>query len=579
MLTLDLENTRFFGGPPNATFDLSGRLLLDTRTGSTAWSQNNALIVRDYLTAEWGFNCLASDIDVAYCNAAANACDVPISLTIGAGTVTNQPTYTCNGSFNSAESREAVLADLCESMAGYATYGAKWLIQAGAWTVPVRALTDDDLDGQIEIVQGGAGMDEIFNSVRGSYVPLQSSVVSDFDVYQNAAFLAADGRALYTDITLPFTNNKARCRNLARVFTERNRDSQIIRYPAKLSAFPLQIGERVTVTSGEYGLMAKEYRITDWQFGITAPVQLLLQEDSAGNYDLADAATSDPAANTALPNPYLVSALSGVAATSGTTNQLRLEDNSVQQRVRVSWTAITDPWLTDGSGFVYVQWRRQYRDPANVWQTVRVPASEVQAYIPAVAIGDALTIAVWAENGLKIRGPSVYASVVVSGTAQLVTTPMLGAGAATNVQSVEPADGTVSWPGNPTVNIGNPNSAGVFSLAYTNNTGRVVSMEMTCAMSAYQTGGGGGPAGVTNEMRASWAKTVAGTSSTKKYTVQGTSATTLDSMSYSSAVTLNAGDTLTFSGTAGGYNATSGLVPAGSVTWSNATARLTAVLV
>ena len=163
VLSLDLENTRFLGGPPNVTADISGRLLFDTRTGATAWSQNNALIVRDFLTAEWGFNCLAADIDTTYCNAAANACDVPISLTVGTTTTTGQPTYTCNGSFTTGDSREGVLADMCESMAGFATYGAKWLIQAGAWTGPVRALTDDDLDGQIEVVQGGAGMDEIFN--------------------------------------------------------------------------------------------------------------------------------------------------------------------------------------------------------------------------------------------------------------------------------------------------------------------------------------------------------------------------------------------------------------------------------
>lgn len=433
VMTLDLENQRFQGAPPNPTFDVTGRLVLDTRTGVTAWSENPALIVRDFLTAEWGFNCTADDIDVAACNAAANACDVPITLTIGSTATPGQPTYTCNGSFTTGDSREAVLDDLCESMAGFATYGAQWVIQAGAWTAPVMTLTDDDLDGQIEIVQGSAGMDEIFNTVRGSYVPAQSSVVSDFDVYQNAAFLAADGQVLATDITLPFTNNKARCRNLARIFTELNRDSQVIRYPAKLQAFPLQVGDRVTVTSTEYGFAAKTYRVTDWQFGIAAPVTLTLQEDAAANYDLADAASSDPNANTLLPNPWVVSALAGLSAVSGTANQIRLEDGSVQQRVRVSWTAIADAYITDGSGFVVIQWRRQLRDTANVWNTLRVPAYETQAFITGAALNDTITITAWAENAQGVRGSAATVSHTVTGTAQLVTTTMLDPQSATRI--------------------------------------------------------------------------------------------------------------------------------------------------
>jgi hypothetical protein len=75
----------------------------------------------------------------------------------------------------------------------------------------------------------------------------------------------------------------------------------IIRYPAKLRAWPLQIGDRVTVTSTEYGFSAKTFRVTDWQFGLGTAVQLTLQEDAAAVYDLAVAATADPAPNTALP--------------------------------------------------------------------------------------------------------------------------------------------------------------------------------------------------------------------------------------------------------------------------------------
>lgn len=443
IVTLDLENQRFQGGPPNITFDLSGKLVYDPRTGLTAWSDNPALCTRDFLTGEHGFNCASADIDDAYCIAAANACDVAISLTVGSTTTTGA-TYTCNGVVTTEQGREAVLQDLAECMAGTVTYGAQWLIQAGAWTVPVMDLTDADLFGQAEVVQGGAGMDDTFNTVRGQYVPAGSAVAADFDVYANATFVAADGRALYTDLALPFTNHKARCRNLARIQVEKNRDGLVVRYPAKLRAWPLQIGDRVTLTSTEYGWAAKTFKVTDWQFGLSTPVLLVLQEDSAANYDLADAASSDPAANTLLPNPWVVAAPTGVTITSGT-GTAGVGGDALTSRVRVAWNAITDPYLADGSGRVLVRWRRQLFDAANVWQALPpVPASEIRTFITGANDADAITVEVRFQNGVGALSPAVYAGHTVVDNAITVQTQNIAANAATIPQFASDADSTVA---------------------------------------------------------------------------------------------------------------------------------------
>ena len=419
VVTLDLEDARFQGGPPNITADISGKLLFDTRTSSTAYSTNPALAVRDFLAAPWGYECTASDIDAAFCNAAANACDALISLDFGGGTVvTNQPTYTCNGAFTTEASRESVLEDLVEAMAGTASYGAKWQISAGAWAAPVMALTDNDLMGQIEVLQADAGMEEAFNGVRGVYIPASKSTPVEFDTYQNSTFLAADGLALWSDLTLPYTDNKPRARNLSRIFVERARNALVIRYPAKFKAWPLQAGDRVTVTSAEYGFATKNFRVTDWQFGITSPVVLTLQEDEAAAYDLADAATPDTAPNTNLPNPWAVATLSGVAAASGTAHLVKLADGTIDTRVRVSWTATSDAYVADGSGEVRIVWRRLVRDPVNVFQTVVVPGNATDAYISGVSAFDILSLQVFAVNGLGARGnPVVLVHQVVGKSA------------------------------------------------------------------------------------------------------------------------------------------------------------------
>ncbi len=475
VVTLDLENQRFQGGPPNITFDVSGRLVLDPRTGLTAWSDNPALCVRDFLVNEWGFNCAEADVDDAYTIAAANACDVPIDLTVGASTTTG-PTYTSNGAFTSEQGKEGVLQELLEAMAGTATYGARWLIQAGAWTPPVMDLTDADLHGQIEVVQGGAGMDDAFNTVRGSYIPAGGAVPADFDVYANATFVAADGESLYEDVALPFTDHKARCRNLARIMVERNRDGLVVRYPAKLRAWPLQVGDRVTVTSAEFGWSAKTFRVTDWQFGLASPVELLLQEDAPAVYDLADAATSDPAANTLLPNPWVVAAPSGVTITSGT-GTAGVRDGSIGTRVRVGWTMPTDPYLADGGGVMLIRWRRQLRDADNVWQALPpVPASEVFAFIDGVVANDVLTIELRLRNGIGALSPPVYYSHAVTTNASTVITAQIAPSAATVIVTASGSNGSVA--ADETNIIDGAESVTLCSAAYNNDTGATINVQL-----------------------------------------------------------------------------------------------------
>jgi hypothetical protein len=417
VLTLDLEFQQFQGGPPGVTFDVSGKKVLDTRTGLTAWTDNPALITRNWLTSPWGYGCAASDVDEAYCNAAANACDVLVSLDVG-GVVTSGKRYTCNGVVSSAESREAVLADLEECMAGRVPYGAQWMICAGVWepavTLPdgTDTLTDDDLDGQIEIVQAGEGMDDIFNGLRGTYIPAGKATPTDFHPpYQNAAFVTADGQELWSDIALPFTDNPARCRNIARIKTEQARSGLVIRYPAKLKAWPLRVGDRTRVTSGELGYAAKYFRVTDWQFGLTSPVLLTLQEDDAEIWDLADAATADPTPNTNLPNPFVLSAITGLTAVSNSSTLQTEVDGTMTPRVLVSWNAVTDAYITDGTGRIELLWRV---GTAN-WQKRILDGDDTSAYLAGMRAGDRAVIELRAVNGLGKVGPSVFTAVTVVG--------------------------------------------------------------------------------------------------------------------------------------------------------------------
>lgn len=412
VVTLDLEESNFQGGPPAIKVDVSGHLLYDPRTGLTAWSANPALVARDYLCSSIGMGCAAGDIDDAYVITAANACDALVSM--DAAWV---PTYTCNGAISSDDGREAVLDDLAESMAGQIVCTARWLVLAGAWAPSALDLGDADLHGQIEVVQAGSGLDDVFNGVRARFIPAGSSVEDEPTPYQNAAFVAADGVALWTDVQLPFTDSRQRSRNIARVLTERNRAGQVLRVPCQLRAWALQIGDRVRLSSTEYGITLGYYRITDWQFGLKSAVLLTLQGDAASIYDQADADTPAVLPASTLPLPWVVSPINGLSASSGTAELQRMADGTISARVRLSWTPISDSYIASVGSQIIVRWRRPLTDAPLAWQQQSLPGTDVGTWLTDVVDGDLVVVVVYALNRFGSAGAwSVFWHTVVGKT-------------------------------------------------------------------------------------------------------------------------------------------------------------------
>lgn len=439
VVTLDIEHARFQSGAPQMSFDMRGCLVLDTRTSTTDYTENNALIIQHFLCAPWGFNADPStDVNVLNFNANANVVDTPTSyLTTDAnGNIVPVvgPLYTCNGSFTTDQTPETVLNDLCQSMAGFVTYGAQWECQAGAWSVPVMTLNDEDLDGQIEIVQTGAGLDTLFNAVRGTYIPRGKPSPTDYDPYQNAVFRAADGEDLITNITLPWTDSKYRAKRIVRTETERNRDGLVITYPAKLKAWKLKVGDRVYVNCDEYGFVNKPFRVTDWQFTLTTAVVLTLQEDGPGAYDDADATTADPQPNSELPSPEVVRPVKGLSAVSGTSTLLQLRDGTLVPRVKVSWNRSDDAYVQGGQGYLSLRWKDAVR---GVWTPMEVRDDSTECFILGAEEGSRLIIVATWINSWGRESDVAYITHSVVGKSQPAAdvTGFTAVGLETGVQS------------------------------------------------------------------------------------------------------------------------------------------------
>lgn len=428
VVTIDLTRPQFQGGPPNITADISGALVYDPRTDMTGWSENPALIHADWLKSEMGYSVPDSAIDWSTVTAAANACDEPVQFNVGDEVVT-APRYTCNGVITSDQDKESVRLDLCESMAGWSHPEGQWRVLAGVWTPPVMDLTDDDLDGSIDILQTGEPSSDLYNGMRGQYIPAGSGTPADFTPYSNSTFVAADGRRLWRSNDLPFANSNARSQNLARIAVEQSRNGLVIFYPAKLKAWPLQVGDRVRVTSADYGFSLKLFRVNEWSFGLRSPVGLMLQEDSPETWDESDAVLPDPTPNTNLPDPWVVPPIEIVSAESGTSALMMQSDGTIQSRIHLTWTLTEAPYM-DG-GFIEIRWRAVLSD---AWNYLNVEPTDTEAYLTNVQDGAVVHVQVTVVNSLKARSPIANTQVLVLGKTEppaaitgLAATRVLGA--------------------------------------------------------------------------------------------------------------------------------------------------------
>lgn len=295
VVRIDLNQADFQGGLPQINAIIKGKKLYDPRTATTVWSDNPALCIYDYLTQNYGRGQPASNLVTQSFIDAADACDEVI--TVG-------KRYTCNGSFKTDQDPKQVLDALSDSMCGFTYQSGGWNISAGVYTEPVMALDENDLVGGVSI-NISTSLADTFNSINGQFSnPAKNYVVTDFTPFKNATFIEDDEQELFTDFTLHYTNTDQRCQNIARIVVERARQGLVVTMPCTLKAWPLQCGDRVTVTNATFGWDAKVFRVINWSFNTTAPVELVLQEDAPEVYDEADAIVPDESPNTNLPNPF-----------------------------------------------------------------------------------------------------------------------------------------------------------------------------------------------------------------------------------------------------------------------------------
>jgi hypothetical protein len=292
----------FPNGLPSISATIRGKKVFDPRSSTTAWSNNPALCVRDYLTSPYGLGQPSTRVAENLIITAANICDE---------TVDSEKRYTCNGSFLTNFAPSQVISDLLTSMGGLLWYSqGKWRIKSAKYATPTVTLDENDLRSGISLSTRHSRRSN-FNSVKGKFKGPESNwQEADYPEVTDPSYLSADnGVVNILDMPLPFTSSSKTAQRVANVALRRNREQLTFSASFGLKAFQVEVGDFVYINNTRFGWFNKPFEITNWSFGLTdgldLQVQMTLREISEGVFTAVPPAAFEQN-NTNLPNPFVV---------------------------------------------------------------------------------------------------------------------------------------------------------------------------------------------------------------------------------------------------------------------------------
>lgn len=263
---------------------VKGKKVYDPRIATTAYSDNPALCVADYLTnTKFGMGVSSSKIDWDSVSDAADACDVVVNVPSG-----TEKRFTCNGVLFATDTHKANINKLLSAMNGMLCYtNGTYVIRAGVYEAPSVSLNEDNLIGAVSVKTSFERSDR-FNTITGTFIdPAQNYKATEFpEVQLTAALLRDNNEVLTKDIQLPMTNSSYMAQRIGHKLIQQSDQQKVVTFPVNLAGMQIAIGDRVSVTLEEFSWSNKVFICLGWTFSDSGNggVNLILREDDSGSY-------------------------------------------------------------------------------------------------------------------------------------------------------------------------------------------------------------------------------------------------------------------------------------------------------
>lgn len=340
VVKLYFEASHYPNGVPNISFRCHGKKCYDPRSLTWGHTDNNSLIVRNYLLSESygnndfcaGLGVSASDLNEQSFIDSANKCDEIIN---------GEKRYRTKAVFLTDVQPQEIISRLEDCSGGALTSpGGYYTYDVAEWKTPVIDLNEDDLRGFIEVVPSQS-ISEIFNEVKGIYID-EYDQPSDYPAVSASAYEEIDGRPITLTMSLPYVPSPHQAQRVARIALERSRQEAILKYPCSIRALKLVPGDNVRVTNSRLGYSNKYFEVLDVEqieeeveTGVRVPrVNLVLKETDPTIFDDQDTYDIDPSPNTNLPSAFEISPPMSLSVSE---NLIRVGD-VVENEIHFEWT-------------------------------------------------------------------------------------------------------------------------------------------------------------------------------------------------------------------------------------------------
>lgn len=350
-------DTDAFSGMPEITALVKGRKVYDPRTTATAWSDNPALCIRDYLTnTRFGKGLPTSAINDTAFSAAANDLD-SFTATPYVGAPSTIKIFKTNIVLDTGEEIFRNVERLLLGCRGFLPYTqGQYALKIDQATSSLMTLDTSTIIGGIKI--SGSKKEDRFNRVVVKFPNPETDWQPDQAIWPDAGsteettYLAEDGGTLLVDeVDLESITNYYSARDIARILVLRSRNALRVGLQATSEALDLTIGDVVSITHPTPGWTAKPFQVEEISLNYDGTVNLSLIEYDSTIYAYDSASPEITYPDSDLPDPFTVSPPSGLTATETT---IIADDGTLLPSLRLTWTAADDAFVTQYE----IQWQR-----------------------------------------------------------------------------------------------------------------------------------------------------------------------------------------------------------------------------
>ena len=343
---LKYDAEQFANGLPNISTVVRGKKVYNPATSTTVWSQNPALIVRDYLLdSKYGLAEDAANINATSVSTAQTLCDQDVALDAG-GT---QKRYVCDGVVDTGNSREANIEALLSSMAGRLIHsGGEYFISGSAYVTPTVTIDESVLVGAIS-TQTKQSRRSIYNGVKGVFLSEEDNyILADYPAQISSTYSATDGDPIYLDMPLPTTTNNVRAQRLAKLALLQSRQQTSVSLPCNLAALKFKAGDNIMVTNAKIGWSAKAFQVLGYTFDLGSDGSIIVNveaiETASSIYDWSSSDEEDYLAGgeVSLYDGRTVAAPTSFTGTASSTVNL---DGTIIPQIVSTWVSSADAFV------------------------------------------------------------------------------------------------------------------------------------------------------------------------------------------------------------------------------------------